>query len=548
MNKKIIAIIVAAVIASGAAGYAIVHFSGDKTTAPVAESTVTQAGETTTGEAVTEAVTEVVTDENGETVAVVVTDQNGEAVTEVVTEPYTGDSKNENAPAGKENEKTTAKGENTTKKNESTTKKTTTTTTTTQPVDNTIKIVLKKNRQAESSSSDVAVDTGLVTITKAGDYLISTETDDWHGQIIVKLPNTDKCELKFEGTGKISCDTKNIIQIIDTSITTDRTFLESEATAGTAEDDAIKEIAENEKAPNVDVSFPTGSDWTFQCSGNSHTGVIYNESKLTFQGNGKATFSAITNANNCVCSTKSITIKNVDLTMTTAQNANPNSFAGSAGGAKGIFSYSKIIMEGGSLTIKANGDAIRCDTLESKSGSMSLTSSACDGIDADDLINISGGSVTAIALQKHSFKVRRVNNEERAQEYKAAGSNVTVKYRVRAGKGDGFYINGGTVIGESKKISSLNPAHQSDGKDSSQASVTCKLVKENKGSTEETKVPNNIKIGTLNKTSTNKCIKYLFSSSSVSKGTGYKATAGNNEATVSWNGNFGCAEIISSTN
>lgn len=498
--------------------------SAQSTTAPA---------ETVTEETTTEAETEVVTDKKGQPVTEVVTNKKGEKVTD----------KNKKAVT-----KVVTK-----KKKTTTTKKASDKTTANKPSDNPaaptttqapqpISIVLKKNRQAACASPNVSMATGEVYIEKGGDYVITTETDDWHGQIIIKLANTESCEVRFEGSGKISNDTKNIIQIIDTNIKTDRSFLEAEQVAGTDADDEIKAVSENDKAPNVDLSFPTGSNWTFESNSNSYTGIIYNESKLTFKGNGKAKIN-VKNNNNCICSTKSISMKNLALTLTTKANDVPDAFAKGTGSAKGIFSYSKVNVESGTLDIKSNGDAIRCDEFNVSGGTVNLESSACDGVDADDKIVISGGTVNCLGLQKHSFKVRRVNNTEKGLQ----------KGIVRAGKGDGFYINGGTVTAESKKISSLDHRFQSDNKDSSQPSITCKIVKENKGSTEESKVSSTIKIGTLNKTSANECIKYLYSSPSVKKGTEYKVTItkkgfADKTGNVAWSGNFGSVSIQSSTN
>lgn len=401
--------------------------------------------------------------------------------------------------------------------------------------DDYINIVLQKNRAAKCSSSNVAISTGQVNINKGGNYKITSETDDWHGQIVLQLDNTENCELRFEDV-YISNDTKNIIQIIDKSITSDRTFLEAEADTDSSASNEIKDVSDNDSAPNVDISFPEGTSSTFTTSANSYTGVLYNESKLTIKGNGSATFAATKNANNCICSTKSISIKNVSLTLTTAQNTSTESLAKVSGSAKGIFSYSKVTVDSGKLTVKSNGDCVRCDSFYLNGGTADFKSSACDGIDADDSIVISGGSITSIATQKYCYKVRRVNNTE----------EFLVKGRVRAGKDDCFRINGGTVIGEGFRISSLSSAFQSDKKDSAQASVTAKIVK--KGTAEASKTPAVIKINTLNKSSSNKVTKFLYSSSSVKKGTAYTATANGKSAAVTWNGNFGVAEIETTSN
>lgn len=403
---------------------------------------------------------------------------------------------------------------------------------TTVPLDSYIDIVLKRNSKAECSSPNVTLATGEIYIEKGGDYRITSQTDDWHGQIIVKLKNTEKCELRFENVN-ISNTSKNIIQIIDSSINSDRSFLEAEAAADSAADDSIKEISDNDKAPNVDLSFPTGTSSSFSTSANSYTGVIYNESKLTVKGNGKALIKSTKNANNCICSTKSITVKNVALNLETASNNVPSAIASGSGSAKGIFSYSKVSVESGKLNIKANGDAIRCDSFYSYGGTTDIKSSACDGIDADDAIVISAGSVTAVALKKSSYKVRRVNNTE-----KGTGKGI------RKGKGDTFKITGGTVIGESLKISTVQ-------QDSTQPSITCRVVKQSAktdAAANESKVPAILTISGL-KSSMNKCTKFLYSSPKVKKGSLYTVKTDKNSVKMQktdWKGSVGTAKVVSS--
>ncbi len=403
---------------------------------------------------------------------------------------------------------------------------------TTVPLDSYINIVLKRNSKAECSSPNVTLATGEIYIEKGGDYRITSQTDNWHGQIIVKLKNTEKCELRFENVN-ITNTSKNIIQIIDSSINSDRSFLEAEAAADSAADDSIKEISDNNMAPNVDLSFPTGTSSSFSTSANSYTGVIYNESKLTIKGNGKALIKSMKNANNCICSTKSVSIKNVALNLETASNNVPSTIASGSGSAKGIFSYSKVNVESGNLIIKSNGDSIRCDSFYSYGGTTNIQSSACDGIDADDAIVISGGSVTSVALQKSSFKVRRVNNTE-----KGIGKGI------RKGRGDTFKITGGTVIGESLKISTVQ-------QDSTQPSVTCRVVKQGAktdAAANESKVPAVLSISGL-KSSMNKCTKFLYSSSKVKKGNLYTVKTDKNSVKMKktdWKGNVGIAKVVSS--
>lgn len=404
---------------------------------------------------------------------------------------------------------------------------------TTAPQPQYIDIVLLKNRKAKCSSPNVSLATGEVVIDKAGDYRITSKTDVWHGKIVLKLKNTEKAELRFENVN-IQNNTANIIQILDTSIKTNRSFLEAEAAAGTTADDEIKEISDSDHAPNVQISFPENTSSTLSTTANSVTGVIYNESKLIIKGHGKALIKSERNANNCICSTKSIKIRNVSLNLTTAQNTSTSSLAKSTGAARGIFSYSSVTLESGYLNIKTNGDAIRCDDFVSEGGTASLNSSACDAIDADDAIVINKGSITATALEKYSFKVRRINNDEKR---KAGDSSISSSDCIRSGKGDTFAINGGTVKGESKKITTAQNA-------SKQPVITCKLVKKTKKSQEEEKVAAVVDIKGVKKSS-NKCTKFLYSSSGLKNGKKYTATANGNSGSVTLN-KTGIIEIVSS--
>lgn len=557
-SKRILALVLSAtIVAAGFTACTAAQTDGNQEV-ETATQVVTEVVTNGQGEAITEVVTEVVTNEQGEEVTEAVTDENGKAVTEVVTEVVTdknGDTVTEvvtkPSTTATTKKQTTTANNSTTKKpqgtttNNSPTKKpqsTTSKVTTTEPeiIDTAIPIVLQKNMQASCKSPNVSIAQGEVIIDKPGDYVFTQTTADWHGQIIVKLKNTEKASIRFENV-HISNTTKNIIQILDSSINSNRSFLEAEAAAEQTElDNALQDVADNDKAPNVSISFPEGTSSSFSTSANAYTGVLYNESKLTIKGHGSATFESKQNANNCICSTKSITIKNVGLNLKTAQNTNPSSLAKTSGSAKGIFSYSKVYMESGFLTIKSNGDAIRCDTFTMNGGTSNIKSSACDGIDTDDAIVINGGSITSVALEKYSFKVRRVNNTE----------NASTKGKVRSGRGDCFRINGGTVQGESKKITSLDRQFQSDKKGSSQANLTAKIIKQNAGNAElaasESKVPAIIKIG--NWSSRNKCTKFLYSSSSVTKGKTYKASANGNTANITWSGAFGVATVKNNTN
>lgn len=426
-----------------------------------------------------------------------------------------------------------------------TTQKTTVSTTKAKPLE----IVLQKNGKATTTAKQgVTLASQSVKITKAGDYVIKSAVKEWHGQIFVSLPNTAKCSIKFENVN-ISFNKGNIIQILDSSIKAKRTYLgfkESEASADDiATDNAlnneIEKVSDNEHAPNVSLSFPEGTNSTFTSTSNDFVGAIYNEAKLTFKGKGTVNIKSKQNANNCLCTTKSVTFKNVTTNMTTEANTLSSKLSAGLGSAKGIFSQDKVTVESGKLYITSNGDGIRCGKFFNEGGTVIIKSSACDAIDADNVIELNAGSTACTALEKYAYKVRRVDATE----------NKQAKGGVRAGKNDGFRINGGTVKGESKKTTSLTKDYQSDKKDSKQASIICKIQKKDATGAviSDSKVPAKFSIGTLKINSANQCLKFVYSSPKVKKGTEYNVSisSGDNKKVV-WTGNAGVALLESATN
>lgn len=447
----------------------------------------------------------------------------------------------------KETAKSTAKssGGNETKKATATTKPSTTKAPATTEAKETV-ITLQKNGNASCQSEKVSINSsgyGTVTINSPGDYIIKSDVDVWHGQIIVKLKNTENADIRLENVN-IATQNANAIQIIDSSIDSNRSFIEADVSSGNAGagdtdntlQDAMKEVAKQSKAPNVSLSFPTGTSSSFSTVSNNISGVLYNESKLTIKGNGKVTFESKKNRNNAIASTKSVSFKNVDATLMTPANESTSALSS----ARGIFCYSKVNVESGSLTIKSNGDAIRCEEFNSADGTTNIKSSASDGIDADDAINITGGKVTVEALQKSCLKVRRVNNQEKLNEGKTG-----VKSDDGINKPDHtFKIDGGTVVAMGKNITTLKSV-KSGQATSKQASIVCKSVKA-KGSEEAKKaIDFSIKGSGVNASSGVKCIKYLYSSPSVDSSKEYTvSSSGYSTEKVVFTGKAGVAKII----
>lgn len=439
---------------------------------------------------------------------------------------------------------TKVSGGNETKKATTTTKPSTTKALATTEAKETV-ITLQSNGKASCQSEKVSINStgyGTVTINSPGDYIIKSDVNVWHGQIIVKLKNTENADIRLENVN-IATQNANAIQIIDTSIDSNRSFIEADVSSGTSGagdtdntlQDAMKEVAKQPKAPNVSLSFPTGTSSSFSTVSNNISGVLYNESKLTIKGNGKVTFESKKNRNNAIASTKSVSFKNVDATLITPANESASALSS----ARGIFCYSKVNVESGSLTIKSNGDGIRCEEFNSADGTTNIKSSASDGIDADDAINITGGKVTVEALQKSCLKVRRVNNQEKLNEGKTG-----VKSDDGINKPDHtFKIDGGTVVAMGKNITTLKSV-KSGQTTSKQASIVCKSVKA-KGSEEAKKaIDFSIKGSGVNVSSGVKCIKYLYSSPSVDSSKEYTVSSnGYSSEKAVFTGKAGVAKI-----
>ena len=397
------------------------------------------------------------------------------------------------------------------------------------------KIVLLKNGEASSSVSGVETSSHEVLINKGGEYLVTSDTSTWHGVIKIQLKNTEEADVRFENVD-ISYNKGNIIQIIDSTESVERDFIEAEASAESIDDDVLNDemddLSDVKSAPNVSLTFPTGTSSSFECSSNIKTGVIYNESKLEIKGNGKVNVTATSNANNVICSSKSVTFKNVTAHLKSAAFGVTENI----GGSKGIFCYNKVNMDSGDLTIQSNGDAIRCTRFYQEGGTFNATSSAADGIDAESSISIKGGKSTVTALNKSSFKVRRANIQERYDN----GERVNPKDCIRSGKDDGFYISGGTVKGESKKVSDYK-MH------ASQNTIVCRTVKSEKGKADETKKPVSWNVSSV-ASSSNPCVKFLYSSSSVSnKEYAVKVNNTEKEYKWQWSGKYGSCKVVYTT-
>lgn len=396
-------------------------------------------------------------------------------------------------------------------KSESTTKKETTTI----PAEYEVKINLTSkgadianDYKSQVTIKHSAMSDDVLTINGGGNYYITQSASVWCGGIVVKLKSSEEANIKFAGVN-IDAYGSNAVYIDNTEMgvsSGDISEVEGQMPEG-KDQDAMKELDKsyNGKSPNVDISFVRNTTNKISARGSNVNGVIYNESKLTIQGNGSAEIGQTHTSNCAINSIKSITVKNVNLSLIAPPATE---------GARGIYSLSSVTVESGKLTVGSGGDCIRCDDFLQTGGSVNLTSGKADGIDSDDLINITGGQTTVQALTKSGLKVRRVNNsEDRAK----GDTSILPKDCIVDISKHGFYISGGTI----KSMAYKNSTVQNVPEYTKQRVVEVK-ASDKKNYLYEIYLKNEDDSNTLFNKSTVACKNYVYSDSSIVKPTGTK--------------------------
>lgn len=421
--------------------------------------------------------------------------------------------KNQSSNSTAAKNSTTSKSAQTTApaKSESTTKKEITTI----PAEYEVKIDLtskgadiSNDYKSQVTIKHSALSDDVLTINGGGNYYITQSASVWCGGIVVKLKSSEEANIKFAGVN-IDAYGSNAVYIDNTEMgvsSGDISEVEGQMPEG-KDQDAMKELDKSYdgKSPNVDISFVRNTANTISARGSNVNGVIYNESKLTLQGNGTAQIGQTHTANCAVNSIKSITVKNVSLSLIAPPATE---------GARGIYSLSSVTVESGKLTVSSGGDCIRCDDFFQTGGSVNLSSGKADGIDSNDLINITGGEITIQALTKSGLKVRRVNNtEDRAK----GDTSILPKDCIVDASKHGFYISGGTI----KSMAYKNSTVQNVQEYTKQRVVEVK-ASDKKNYLYEIYLKNEDDSNTLFNKSTVACKNYVYSDSSIVKPTGTK--------------------------
>ncbi len=287
-----------------------------------------------------------------------------------------------------------------------------------------VAIVLQKNGKVACDADNVTVEeaTALnggseVIIEGAGEYskyYITSETDSFSGHLEFRFSIGEDVEVKFNDV-TISTARKTAVKFTDVDKDNEKESDSEESGDGTSQSGTSVEAA----APKVELSF-TGTN-SFKASGSGTNGTIYSECKLAIKGHGTATIDGGQNLSG-ICSTESISIKNATLDITS--NAK-----------QGISCDKKVTVESGAtITINSMGDGIHCNKFEYEGDDTSkikisslYTSNCADGIDANDWIIISGGTleVTAMTTGKYALKVRKVIKGSSSGQFEINGGTVT---------------------------------------------------------------------------------------------------------------------------
>lgn len=210
----------------------------------------------------------------------------------------------------------------------------------------------------KATTIDLTKETSKVTITEAGTYVL---TGTLHGQVVVKVADTDKVQLVLNN----ATITNNASAAIYVQ-SGDKVFLTlAEGTRNTVSSSATFASADEETGDNVD-------------------GAIFSKATLTFNGTGKLTVNC--DNGHGIVSKDDLKVTGGTLDVTAAR--------------KGLAGKDSIRIHDGSITVKAGDDGLHTsndtDTgkgfLYIEGGSLSIASGD-DGIHAETDLTIKGGKI-----------------------------------------------------------------------------------------------------------------------------------------------------------
>ncbi|MCH5321025.1 MAG: carbohydrate-binding domain-containing protein [Eubacterium sp.] len=291
-----------------------------------------------------------------------------------------------------------------------------------------IPIILKDNGKVACSASNVTVNEASalnggteVIINGAGEfskYYVTSETNIFTGQLEFRFSVDENVEVKVYN---VSISTQKKTAIKFTNVDSEKEKEADSEESGVGGNTGSSAVT---AAPSVEFSI-TGTN-SFKANGSGKNGTIYSECRLAIKGHGSADIDGGQNLSG-ICSTESMTIKNATLNITS--------------NTKQGISCDKKVTIGAGVTLNTNtkGDGIHCNKFEfngaktenapeSKITIKSLYDTNCaDGIDSDEQILITGGTLNVVALTdgKYALKVRKVLKNNPNGIFKINGGTVT---------------------------------------------------------------------------------------------------------------------------
>lgn len=206
---------------------------------------------------------------------------------------------------------------------------------------------------AEITGTGASENNGVVTITKAGDYLISGELND--GRIVVEATKNDEVNLILNGVTIHGSDLSAIysIQSKKTTITL------VDGMVNTLSDGDEYDLGEGVEEPNA---------------------ALFSKDDLTIQGTGRLVVNG--NYHHAIATKDNLEITGGSFEITSLK--------------AGIRGNDSLVVSGGDFNIQSQGDAVHSDGDVTLDGMMMNLSSQDDGVHAAGDLIVNGGTINII--------------------------------------------------------------------------------------------------------------------------------------------------------